>query len=125
MDGVLKSWAVPKEPPMSPGVKRLAIMVEDHPLGYADFEGVIEEGYGAGTVEIWDRGDYELVERTEDRIEADLHGSKLKGVYLLVKFKRAGENNWLFFKGKSRTSMTGNGAALGRKSRPTSRKPAS
>lgn len=125
MDGVLKSWAVPKEPPLNPGVKRLAIMVEDHPLDYADFEGVIEEGYGAGTVEIWDRGDYELIERTDDRIEADLHGSKLKGVYLLVKFERAGENNWLFFKSKSRMSTTDKGAEPRRKPRLTSRRPAS
>ena len=121
MDGVLKSWAVPKEPPLNPGVKRLAIMVEDHPLDYADFEGVIEEGYGAGTVEIWDRGDYEIIERTKDRIEVDLHGSKLKGMFLLVRFKRAGENNWLLFKGKSHTSTAGNGAALGRKSSSGSR----
>ena len=98
MDGVLKSWAVPKEPPLKPGTKRLAIIVEDHPLGYANFEGVIEEGYGAGTVEIWDKGDYELVSREKDRIEVKFAGTKLKGPYLLIRFKKAGENNWLLFK---------------------------
>ncbi|HYA21632.1 MAG TPA: DNA polymerase ligase N-terminal domain-containing protein [Thermoproteota archaeon] len=100
MDGVLKSWAVPKEPPLKPGEKRLAIMVEDHPLDYASFEGVIEKGYGAGTVEIWDRGNYELITREKDRIEVKFEGGKLKGTYLLVRFKKAGENNWLFFKAK-------------------------
>jgi bifunctional non-homologous end joining protein LigD len=100
MDGVLKSWAVPKEPPLKPDAKRLAIMVEDHPLDYADFEGVIEEGYGAGTVEIWDRGNYELISRDKDKIEVKFAGTKLKGPYLLIRFKKAGENNWLFFKAK-------------------------
>lgn len=102
MDGVLKSWAVPKEPPLEPGVRRLAIMVEDHPLDYADFEGVIEEGYGAGTVQIWDRGHYDLVDRTKGRLEVDLAGTKLRGRYLLVQFGKAGGENWLFFKAKAR-----------------------
>ncbi len=104
MDGVLKSWAVPKEPPLKPGAKRLAIMVEDHPLDYASFEGVIEKGYGAGTVEIWDKGNYELVTREKDRIEVKFAGTKLKGTYLLVRFKKAGENNWLFFKAKQEST---------------------
>ncbi len=98
MDGVLKSWAVPKEPPLKPGEKRLAIMVEDHPLDYASFEGVIEKGYGAGTVEIWDKGSYDLVDRGKDRIEVKFVGAKLKGRYLLVRFKKAGEKDWLLFK---------------------------
>lgn len=98
MDGVLKSWAVPKEPPTKPGVRRLAIQVEDHPLDYADFEGVIPEGhYGAGRVEIWDRGTYTLKERTDDKLVFELRGGKLKGTYCLIRFKRD-KGNWLFFK---------------------------
>ena len=99
MDGVLKSWAVPKEPPRTPGVKRLAVQVEDHPIEYADFEGIIPEGhYGAGKVEIWDRGSYVLKERTDNKIVFELNGEKLKGTYVLLKFK--GDKNWLFFKKK-------------------------
>ncbi|MFQ6096000.1 MAG: DNA polymerase ligase N-terminal domain-containing protein [Candidatus Bathyarchaeia archaeon] len=99
MDGVLKSWAVPKTPPEKRGIKRLAIEVEDHPIEYADFEGVIPEGmYGAGTVTIWDRGEYDLLERSEDKIIFNLNGRRLRGIYCLIKFKRLGQNNWLFFK---------------------------
>ena len=99
MDGVLKSWAVPKEPPRTAGVKRLAVQVEDHPIEYADFEGIIPEGhYGAGKVEIWDRGSYILKERTDKKIVFELNGEKLKGTYVLLKFK--GDKNWLFFKKK-------------------------
>jgi DNA ligase D-like protein (predicted 3'-phosphoesterase) len=99
IDGVLKSWAVPKEPPMSPGVKRLAVQVEDHDLGYRDFEGVIPEGmYGAGTVEIWDRGSYELLSRRDDKLHVIFHGEKLEGEYILLRFKRAEETEWLLFK---------------------------
>ena len=88
MDGVLKSWAVPKEPPVTPGVRRLAVQVEDHPVEYAEFEGVIPEGeYGAGTVEIWDKGTYQLLERKGDKLVVDIAGNKLKGVYVLLKFK--------------------------------------
>lgn len=98
MDGVLKSWAVPKEPPTSAGVKRLAVQVEDHPLDYADFEGTIPEGeYGAGTVKIWDKGKYELKERTDEKLVLSFHGKKLKGDYYLLRFKRSGDKNWLFF----------------------------
>jgi len=87
MDSVLKSWAVPKEPPTKSGVKRLAVQVEDHALDYINFEGRIPEGmYGAGTVEIWDKGIYTLRTRTENKIEFTLQGSKLKGDYVLIRF---------------------------------------
>jgi len=101
MDGVLKSWAVPKEPPTIKGIKRLAIQVEDHPLNYADFEGEIPKGnYGAGKVEIWDAGTYELDDLKRDKIEFELHGKKLKGKYVLVKTKygKQKDKSWLFFK---------------------------
>jgi len=99
MDGVLKSWAVPKGPPTQPGIKRLAVEVEDHPIEYASFEGEIPEGgYGAGTVEIWDKGSYTLLERKETKITVDIHGKKLNGIYFLIRFK--GKKNWLLFKKK-------------------------
>jgi len=99
MDGVLKSWAIPKEPPTVPGVKRLAVQVEDHSVNYASFEGVIPEGqYGAGTVEIWDEGTYKLISRKEDELIVEIEGIKLKGIYVLVRFKN--QKNWLFFKKK-------------------------
>jgi len=98
MDGVLKSWAIPKQPPVEIGVKRLAVATEDHPVDYADFEGTIPEGqYGAGKVEIWDKGTYVLDERKEDEIIIRINGKKLKGRYCLIKFKGQ-EKNWLFFK---------------------------
>lgn len=99
MDGVLKSWAVPKEPPLTVGVRRLAVQVEDHPIDYASFEGTIPEGeYGAGTVEIWDKGTYKMIDRKEDKLIVEINGNKLKGVYVLVRFKD--QKNWLFFKKK-------------------------
>lgn len=99
MDGVLKSWAVPKEPPEAKGPRRLAIMVDDHDLSYHDFEGVIEEGkYGAGRVEIWDRGTYEMLDRKDEKMVFNLDGDRLKGKYVLLRFKKAGENAWLFFR---------------------------
>jgi len=101
MDGVLKSWAVPKEPPRKISVKRLAIQVDDHPLDYADFEGEIpEDEYGAGTVEIWDKGEYNLIERETNSLKFELLGKKLKGIYILYKFPKAGDKAWLFFKAK-------------------------
>ena len=99
MDGVLKSWAIPKEPSTSPGIRRLAVQVEDHPVDYANFEGTIPEGeYGAGTVEIWDRGTYKLIDRKEDKLIVEINGNRLKGTYVLVRFKE--QKNWLFFKKK-------------------------
>jgi DNA ligase D-like protein (predicted 3'-phosphoesterase) len=100
-DGVLKSWAIPKEPSDDPKVKRLAIQVEDHELGYEDFEGVIPEGeYGAGKVETWDRGTYVPVKFGPKEVIAELEGGKLKGEYCLIKLKPelSGDKNWLFFK---------------------------
>lgn len=93
VDGVLKSWVVPKGPSMNPKDKRLAIEVEDHPLSYAHFEGVIPEGnYGAGTVEIWDSGTYAYVGNNRNIsaaikngiLEFKLHGHKLKGLFVLI-----------------------------------------
>ena len=102
MEGVLRSWAVPKEPPTSSGTKRLAIMVEDHSLSHIDFEGTIPEGgYGAGTVEIWDSGYYELEERTPDKILFILHGKKMHGKYTLIHVPRFKDSDWLLFKSKN------------------------
>ncbi|BCB96835.1 3'-phosphoesterase [Dissulfurispira thermophila] len=100
MEGVLKSWAVPKGPSMNPSDKRLAIMVEDHSLEYGSFEGTIPEGqYGAGTVVIWDSGTYKLISGTIDsgRIEVELNGKKLNGIFMLVKMKGK-DKEWLLMK---------------------------
>jgi DNA ligase D-like protein (predicted 3'-phosphoesterase) len=94
---VLKSWAVPKEPPLVEGVKRLAILVDDHALSYAKFEGLIDEGYGKGTVKIWDFGTYEMESEHDDKFVFVLHGKKLKDRYTLLKFEKA-KNGWLLFK---------------------------
>ena len=104
MNGVLKSWAVPKGIPTKEGVKHLAVQVEDHELSYADFEGVIPEGhYGAGKVEIWDKGAYELESKKDWKIVFILHGKRLKGRYTILKFKKAGANQWLIFKAKEKS----------------------
>lgn len=113
LDGVLKSWAVPKGPSMNPKDKRLAMMVEDHPYDYKDFEGTIPEGnYGAGIVEIWDNGTYSDIENSP-REEAEknlrvglksgdfkirLLGKKLQGEFVLVKLKGKDDNSWLLIK---------------------------
>lgn len=95
-EGVLKSWAVPKGLPLQPSLKRLAIAVEDHPVDYISFEGIIPEGsYGAGRVIIWDKGTYKLLERKSDRYLFIITGSKLNGRYALIKI---GSKNWLIFK---------------------------
>lgn len=103
MDGVLKSWAVPKGVPEEPGARRLAVAVEDHALDYIDFEGVIEEGYGAGTVEIWDSGTYALESRGPHKLVFQLDGEKFTGPYVLVQMKGKGEKNWLIFKKQNRS----------------------
>ncbi|HMK02945.1 MAG TPA: DNA polymerase ligase N-terminal domain-containing protein, partial [Ferruginibacter sp.] len=120
MDGVLKSWAVPKGPSMNPKDKRLAMMVEDHPYSYKDFKGVIPSGYGAGIVEIWDNGKYTDLESSaradaEKKIKAGLrsgnlkftlHGKKLKGEFALVKLKGKQENAWLLIKHKDEYAVS-------------------
>ena len=101
INGVLKSWAVPKPPPTIKGVKRLAIMTEDHPMGYEKFKGDIPKGnYGAGKVEIWDKGFYELKNKDSKKIEIIIHGKKLKGHYVLIKtnYGSKPEKSWLFMK---------------------------
>lgn len=98
MNGALASWAVPKEPPIEKGIKRLAVHVEDHPIEYAKFHGTIPEGnYGAGKAEIWDKGTYEIKYQDEKKIEFNLHGKKLKGWYVLIKTGYV-KNGWLWFK---------------------------
>jgi bifunctional non-homologous end joining protein LigD len=100
-DGALASWAVPKGVPLEPGRQHLAVHVEDHPLDYAAFEGEIPKGqYGAGTVEIWDRGTYELLEEKKDGgLTVRLHGERLDGVWALVPAKLSGDpKNWLLLR---------------------------
>lgn len=111
LNGVLKSWAIPKGPSMNPDDKRLAIMVEDHPYSYKDFEGTIPKGnYGAGTVIVWDKGTYTLADKLpkttlENQLNADLqkghlsiilNGKKLKGEFSLVRMRDS--ENWLLIK---------------------------
>ena len=115
MEGVLKSWAVPKGPSLDPDVKRLAMMVEDHPYDYRTFEGIIPQGeYGGGTVIVWDEGTYEPLESeaidkkarekellhglNSGKIKFSMKGKKLKGEFALVKAHGRGENGWLLMK---------------------------
>ena len=107
IDGVLKSWAVPKGPSTDPSEKRLAVLTEDHPLAYSEFEGVIpEDEYGAGTVLVWDIGSYENTKdkslRTQfenGRIEVFLKGTKLQGGYAVIRAKVGNsDDNWLLIK---------------------------
>src|ERR1700749_3849837 len=116
MDGVLKSWAVPKGPMLDPKVKHLAMMVEDHPFDYLNFEGIIPEGeYGGGTVIVWDEGTYEPIEPVKGKkaqekallkqlasgqLKIKLHGEKLNGEFAMVKTHGMGENGWLMIKHK-------------------------
>ena len=102
-DGALASWAVPKGVPLEPGQQHLAVHVEDHPLEYATFEGEIPKGqYGAGSVEIWDRGTYELLEEKKNGgLTVRLHGERLDGTWALVPAKLSGdEKNWLIIRKK-------------------------
>ena len=109
--GVLKSWSVPKGPALDPSVKRLAVEVEDHPIEYAKFEGVIPEGeYGGGTVMVWDLGTYRPVDGTDvasallrGRLTFTLHGRKLKGGWSLVRLRG---RNWLLIKRRDRYAST-------------------
>ena len=109
-NGVLLSWAVPKGPSLDPAVKRLAMAVEDHPLEYGEFEGIIPEGqYGGGTVMLWDRGTWEPENPDVDasfrkgEIKFVLHGSKLKGSWVLVRTKgQYGRSAWLLIKHRDR-----------------------
>jgi len=100
VDNVLKSWALPKNPPQKVGEKRLAVSVPDHPIEYALFEGEIPKGnYGAGKVKIWDKGTFETIEASKKKMIVSILGKKLKGKYCLLHFKPK-EKNWLFFKMK-------------------------
>ncbi len=104
-EGVLKSWAIPKEPPTIPGVRRLAVAVEDHPLEYATFKGMIPDGeYGAGEVKIWDSGTYSPISLKDEKWTVEIRGEKLQGEYVLVKTAYGKGNNWLFFKAKPKKS---------------------
>lgn len=113
VDGVLKSWAVPKGPSTDPSVKRMAIPTEDHPLGYADFEGTIpKDEYGGGTVMVWDRGAYQNLNEEKDGDSAKsvaqqlkdghatiwLEGEKLSGGYALIRTERGEDERWLLIK---------------------------
>lgn len=106
IDGVLKSWAVPKGVPGKVGVRRLAIPTDDHPMEYGDFEGIIPEGYGKGTVMIWDKGTYQNIKNespstsyAKGTIEFFLRGKKLWGPYALVKTKGLGaKNSWILLR---------------------------
>ena len=122
MEGVLKSWAVPKGPSTDPKNKRLAMMVEDHPYDYRTFEGIIPKGeYGGGTVIVWDEGTYEPIEPIkgkkaqekhllkqlhEGSLKIKLHGQKLEGEFALVKTHGMGENGWLLIKHKDEFAST-------------------
>lgn len=103
---VLKSWAVPKGLPEQVGDKRLALAVEDHPVDYIGFEGVIPEGsYGAGIVKIWDKGKYKLIKRDEKTVEFVLNGKRASGRYTLIKTRGyGGKNSWLLIKNNPKDS---------------------
>lgn len=119
VDGVLKSWAVPKGPSMDPAEKRLAVYTEDHAMAHADFEGIIAEGeYGAGSVIVWDRGTYDNVREEKEnksmaasmdsgKIEIQLEGKKLRGGFVLFRTGKGGAKNWLLKKVKDPLARPG------------------
>jgi bifunctional non-homologous end joining protein LigD len=122
LDGVMKSWAVPKGPSVDPAVKRLAMQVEDHPIEYNTFEGTIPQGeYGGGTVMLWDRGTYEYGGETDDSVEAlrrsyakgdfkfVLHGKRLQGSWVLVRTRRgeSAKPQWLLIKHRDEYAIPG------------------
>jgi len=103
MEGVLKSWAVPKGVPDVAGVRRLAVQTEDHPVEYFDFAGTIPEGeYGAGTVEVWDKGTFTLEKKSAEQLEFTLEGEKLSGGYALI---HTDGRNWLLLKRKVKSAQ--------------------
>ncbi len=113
LNGVLKSWAIPKGPSPDPSQKKLALPTEDHPLDYADFEGTIPEGeYGAGTVIVWDKGTYKSLKDNisleealdKGKLEIFINGKKLKGAYVLLRTGKKSDKNprWLFIKMKDK-----------------------
>ena len=109
LEGVLRSWVIPKGPSMNPSERRLALLVEDHPLEYIDFEGIIPQGrYGAGEVVVWDTGPYELVEQGNSKLGFVLEGQKLKGAFALTLLKGKGKGNeWLLIKKKDAYAVPG------------------
>ena len=118
LGGVLRSWAVPKGPSLDPAVKRLAMQVEDHPLDYAGFEGIIPEGeYGGGTVLVWDTGTWVPLDADPERALRDgvlkfaLHGKKLRGSFVLVRIsgRKGDRHSWLLIKEKDAYARPGSG----------------
>jgi bifunctional non-homologous end joining protein LigD len=133
LDGVLKSWAVPKGPSEIAGEKRLAVMVEDHPVSYIGFKGTIPEGnYGAGKVLIWDKGNYTPIDEKGEAITESaaiknlqngelkflIKGKKISGSYVLVKMKDQ-DKNWLIIKHKDSVTVSKNLEERGKKKRLT------
>ena len=120
LDGVLKSWAIPKGPSLDPADKRLAMMVDDHPLDYRNFEGVLPEGYGAGAVLIWDEGAFVALNQSDregseaafreglerGQFTFSVAGQKLKGEFALIRFARAGKTTWLLAKKRDSFAST-------------------
>src|SRR5688500_6926590 len=98
MRGILASWAVPQGPPLEGGKRRLAVHTEDHPIEYLDFSGVIPDGYGAGTMSIWDQGTYDLIKDSENEYKVAFHGKRLEGEWVLVKTKQNEGRDWLMIK---------------------------